>query len=90
MSLDDAAATPRGILGALALNGRTLSTVKGSGKGTEEVSESPLRSTSRGAGGLIFAMMKYTGASLVGLAEIDCSRRRKCSRDLRSLQHASQ
>lgn len=56
MSLLVAGATPGGILAAFARHAGTALTVKGSGQGTEEVSESPLRSTSTAVGGLISAV----------------------------------
>lgn len=53
ISLLVAGATPGGILADLDLHAATPSTVNGSGTATDEVSESPLRSTSTAEGGLI-------------------------------------
>lgn len=53
MSLLDGAATPVGTLAIFCRHADTPLMVKGSGTGTAEVSVTPTRSTSRGAGGLI-------------------------------------
>ena len=53
ISLLDAAATPVGILATFCLHAGTPLTVNGSGTGTDDVSVTPTRLTSKGAGGLI-------------------------------------
>lgn len=53
ISLLDAAATPVGILATFCLHVGTPLTVNGSGIGTDEVSLTPTKLTSKAAGGLI-------------------------------------
>lgn len=70
ISLLHAAATPVGIFATFCLHVGTSLTVKGSGRGTAEVSDTPTKLTSTGAGGLIAikaVAVEMRGAGIGGL-----------------------